>query len=78
MNRLEQRVNKLEEAVPGLPCPNPEHRRLGIFLYGQSAEQDRENDRLIKSLDDCEHCSKDQGGPGPKMIIIRLEKKVNP
>lgn len=72
MNRLEQRVNKLEEAVPGLPCPNPEHRGLGIFIKGESVERDRENDRLIKSLEECEHCRKQQ------RVIIILQRYDHP
>ena len=71
MNRLEQRVNKLEETVPEMPCPNPEHQGLGIFIKGESEEKDRDVDRLIKSLEECEYC----GGQDRLMMILERPKK---
>ena len=69
--RLEQRVNKLEETVPDMPCPNPEHEGLFVFIKGESEEKDREVDRLIKSLDECEHC---RGKDRTVIIHRRFEK----
>ena len=72
---LEQRVNKLEETVPDMPCPNPEHEGLFVFIKGESEEKDCEVDRLIKSLDECEHC---RGKDRVVFILERFEKPRYP
>ncbi len=70
--RLEQRVNKLEETVPDMPCPNPEHEGLFVFIKGESEEKDREVDRLIKPLEECEHCR------GQQRVVIIHERPEKP
>lgn len=58
MRPLERRVMKVEKAMGGLPCDNPEHRALTVFVYGVTPEQDAGNDGLRESLRQCPRCSK--------------------
>jgi len=57
MKNLERRVQKIEGQMSHLACPNPAHERLWIFIYGVTPEKDRENDELIESIENCEHCN---------------------
>jgi hypothetical protein len=50
MKSLERRIQKIETLPPQLPCPNPEHATLRIFMYGVTPEQDRGNDELIETI----------------------------
>jgi hypothetical protein len=72
MKNLERRIQKIEERVPQLPCPNPEHERIRIFMYGVTPEQDRDNDDLIESIENCDNCkAKASQSTGPAIIKFR-------
>lgn len=56
---LEKRINKLEKALPAVPCRKKEHKTL-MFAYGITPQRDRENDRIIDSIRQCQHCGQRQ------------------
>jgi hypothetical protein len=69
MKSLERRIQKIEELLPQLPCPNPEHAALRIFVYGVTPEQDRQNDELVESIKNCEYCkAREATSKGPSII----------
>lgn len=62
MNRLKQRIKRLEERVPPRPCKHP--------LPGLVFPTDEEIQEMEAILDQCPRCSK-LTGPKPRMLIIR-------
>jgi len=72
MKSLERRIQKIEERVPQLLCPNPEQGRAGIFMYGVTPEQNRENDdEIIESIHNCEYCKARETNGEPLIMILR-------
>lgn len=65
MNSIERRIHKLESELPRLPCSNPEHREISLFVYGIGEEQDLENDGRLESMRQCERCRRE-----PPLIFI--------
>ena len=69
MKSLERRIRKIEALLPQLPCPNPQHQTLRIFLYGVTQDQDRKNDELIQSIENCLYCKVSAAtSKGPSII----------
>ena len=60
MNRLEQRVKRLEEEAPQGPCDH------GLVILVDPTEEELEERR--KELRACPRCRE---GDGPKMVILK-------
>ena len=60
MNRIEQRVKRLEEEAPAKPCNHP-----SAVLFNPA---DQEVEGLRRQLDACPNC---RGADGPKIVIIK-------
>ena len=63
MNRLRQRVKRLEERVPERPCSHP----LPLLVN----PTDEEVEEMGRVLDSCPRCSR-LNGPKPRMLTIEL------
>ena len=63
MNRLEQRVKKLEEAAPQPPC---DHGSPVLFK-----PSDEEIAKAEMDLANCPKCSNPKSGPGARLVIIK-------
>ena len=64
MNRIEQRVKRLEEEAPRGPCNHP----LGIMINPTEEKVGKRE----KKLADCHNCRRHGSGLGPDLMIIRL------
>jgi len=72
MKSLERRIQKIEELLPQLPCPNREHGSLRILMYGVTPEQDRENDDMIESIENCGYCkAREARNKEPSILMFR-------
>jgi hypothetical protein len=67
---LEKRVRKLERSIPAPRCNKPSHDQLFVFWIGD--EKTAEVEALLKSIDECETCTKKD------RMLIRFGRFTNP